>query len=295
MKHVLIRELMELCARNRDGSFATQAARRDILAQAGKQLLEMGFRELGAAGLKQKHWKALLARWQEDKLSAATIKNRVAHLRWWSEKIGKQNLIPCTNAELGIARRRYVTNVNKAKALSVDALEKIKNERLRVSLELQAAFGLRREECLKFQPVFALDGKSIADAQSIRLKDSWCKGGRAREIKITNERQREVLARALAIAELGSMIDKKMSYKEAFKQYENNTRRVGLSKLHGLRHLYAQNRYRELTGWEPPTTGGPSAHHLTNEQKALDHQVRLQISEELGHSREAITAVYLGR
>ncbi|MET3139956.1 hypothetical protein AAKU61_004340 [Undibacterium sp. GrIS 1.2] len=32
------RELMSLCNRNRDGSFSTQAARRDILSMVGRQL-----------------------------------------------------------------------------------------------------------------------------------------------------------------------------------------------------------------------------------------------------------------
>lgn len=42
-------------------------------------------------------------------------------------------------------------------------------------------FGLRREESLKFQPVFATNGLD----DSIRLKSSWCKGGRTRVIPIT--------------------------------------------------------------------------------------------------------------
>lgn len=294
-KQFLLRELAELCARNKDGSFSTQAARKDILIQAGKQLLAAGFRDLPATGLKQKHIQALLGLWRADGVSDATLKNRLAHLRWWSQKVGKHNLIPRTNAELGIGRRRYVTNVSKAREMSDNALDRINDERLRASLELQSALGLRREECLKFQPIYALNGQTIADAQSIRLKDSWCKGGRPREIPITSDHQREVLARALAIAGTGSMIDKKVSYKEAVKRYENTTRRAGLLKLHGLRHLYAQNRYRVLAGWESPATSGPSSRQLTDEQKAIDRIVRLQISEELGHAREAITAVYLGR
>jgi hypothetical protein len=65
--------------------------------------------------------------------------------------------------------------------------------------------------------------------------------------------------------------------------------------MHGLRHTYAQNRYQELTGWEAPNRGGPLHQQLTSHQKALDQQARLQISRELGHEREQITAVYLGR
>jgi site-specific recombinase XerC len=291
MKHILVRELMEMCARNKDGSFSTQAARRDILALAGNQLLELGFINLPATGLKPKHVTALLGRWQAEGLGAGTLKNRLSHLRWWAEKIGKQNVIPRTNSALGIERRRYVTNESKAKEIPYDALEKIKDERLRVSLELQRAFGLRREECLKFQPAYAMSGPP----DRIMLKASWCKGGRAREVPILNEYQRDVLARAAVLAGSGSMIPKDMSYVERVKQYENATNRAGMSKLHGLRHEYAQVRYLSLTGWEPPAKGGLTSRELSEDQKEKDLVARLQISQELGHNREAITAVYLGR
>ena len=45
----------------------------------------------------------------------------------------------------------------------------------------------------------------------------------------------------------------------------------------------------------PPAAGGPSAKQLSPEQKAVDREARLTISRELGHEREQITAVYLGR
>ena len=77
--------------------------------------------------------------------------------------------------------------------------------------------------------------------------------------------------------------------------YEGNTLRAGLSNMHGLRHAYAQNRYEELTGWKSPAVGGPETKVLTPEQREIDRQARLTISRELGHEREAVTAVYLGR
>lgn len=284
-------ELMKLCARNRDGSFSTQAARRDILSQAARQLKEMGVYNLPAAGLKQKHVEKLLSRWKAGGLSDATLKNRVAHLRWWAEKIGKQNLIPRANTELGIGRRRFVTNVSKAQQIEPETLGKIKDERLRISLELQKAFGLRRAESLKFIPSYAM----ASGPDKIQLKASWCKGGRGREVPIRTDYQREVLARAAALAGTGSMIPDGMKYVERLKQYENATNRAGLHKLHGLRHEYAQARYKELTGWEPPTKDGPTSKELTPAQKTKDLAARLQISQELGHNREAVTAVYLGR
>ncbi|MGN8064913.1 phage integrase N-terminal domain-containing protein [Ralstonia sp. 22111] len=291
MKHLLVKELAQLCERNKDGSYSTQAARKDVLILASKQLLAGGFRNLGAQGLKPKHVVHLVERWKTEGLAAATLKNRIAHLRWWAEKVNKASVIPRTNAALGIDRRQYVTNKSKAFDVAPEVLVKIKDERLRVSIELQRAFGLRREECLKFQPIYAM----AVGADAIRLKSSWTKGGRAREIPIRTPYQREVLARAAALAGSGSMIPEQLSYVERVRQYENATARAGLSKLHGLRHEYAQQRYQELTGWKCPAAGGPSSRQLTNEQKAVDLSARLRISQELGHNREAITGIYLGR
>ena len=78
---------------------------------------------------------------------------------------------------------------------------------------------------------------------------------------------------------------------------------MGLSKLHGLRHAYAQNRYYELTksfdrfkkGWLCPIAGGPNTKSLNTYQKRIDRKVRQIISLELGHSRIAITKIYCGK
>ena len=290
-QHLLVQELVDLTNRNKDGSFSTQAARKDILVMVGKQLLDGGFRNMGATSIKPKHVQHLIDRWKGENLSQSTIKNRVAHLRWWAEKVNKASVIPRTNSELGIERRVYVTNESKAKQVGSEALNLIKDERLKVCIELQKSFGLRREECLKFQPKFA----TAAGAEKIQLKDSWCKGGRPRDVPITNDYQRDVLARAAALAGSGSMIPIDQSYIERLKQYEYATARAGMSKLHGLRHEYAQARYKELAGWDSPAKGGPRSKELTEQQKEIDLRVRLQISQELGHNREQITAVYLGR
>ena len=73
--------------------------------------------------------------------------------------------------------------------------------------------------------------------------------------------------------------------------YEGQTIRAGLSGMHGLRHAYAQQRYLELAGWLCPVAGGPTSKMLSREQKARDTAAQLEISRELGHEREEITAV----
>jgi len=295
MKFDIFVDLMRMVDRNRDGSYATQAARREVLAQVAHDLKDMGFRTLPATGLKPKHVVALVERWRASGIAVTTMKNRMAYVRWWAEKVGKQNCVPRTNAELGIGRRKYVTNVSKAVVLTSGDLEKITDVRIRCSVELQEAFGLRREECLKFQPSYALNGQAPDSVKEIRLWPSWCKGGRGRAVPITDERQPAVLARAAALAGSGSMIPKHLKYVQQLGRYVNAVEKAGLCKLHGLRHLYAQRRYHQLTGWLAPAAGGPLSRQLTKEQRVIDRAARLQVSAELGHTREEITAVYLGR
>ena len=249
----------------------------------------MGYRQMQARSLKPKHIEALVARWQDKDLSIGTIKNRMAAIRWWATKINKQNVVARSNAHYGIPDRRFVTNESKARDITQPQLDKIKDEHVRMSLELQRAFGLRREEAMKFRPSYADKGDHL------QLKASWTKGGKPRMIPIRTGAQREVLDRARSLAGLGSLIPSQRSYVHQLRVYEGNTLRAGLSKSHGLRHAYAQNLYEELTGWQCPATEGTDRQSLTPEQRELDREARLTISQELGHEREQVTAAYLGR
>jgi integrase len=148
---------------------------------------------------------------------------------------------------------------------------------------------LRREEAIKFMPGFA------DQDDHIRLKAAWTKGGKARVVPILRQDQRAVLDRAHRLAGSGSLIPSQKNYIQQLRTYERHTTQSGLSKLHGLRHAYAQARFKQLTGWACPAAGGPTAASLSADQRKLDLQARLIISRELGHAREQISAVYLGR
>jgi hypothetical protein len=281
-------ELRQLCHRNRDGSFATQNARVKNLQLFADQLKSLGYVHMSPQSLRTTHVNALVKLWKEGDISTGTIKNRMAHLRWWAEKINKQNIIPRTNDALNIDRRVYVAETSKAISVT-DKLDQVSDDRLKVSLRLQEQFGLRREESLKFSPAYADRGTKIV------LKPSWTKGGQGREIIIRTDEQRRVLADAHRIAGKGSLIPPEKTYAQWMKKYQREINKVGIHKAHGLRHAYAQNRYQQLTGWTSPAAGGPKYAELTSEQKKLDRLARLQISEELGHHRIAVTSVYLGR
>lgn len=279
--------LRQLCLRNRDGSHATQADRQRSLSLAAHQLREAGFRQMRATSLKGKHVEALLQRWQAEGLSTGTLKNRMAHLRWWAEKVGKAGILPADNTRLGIPERRYVTNENKAKELG-DRLDRITDPHVLMSLRLQAAFGLRREESIKFQPRYADRGDQIA------IKGSWAKGGRDRTVPITTPKQRAVLDEVHRLAGMGSLIPAHKTYIQQRHVYDGQCKAAGLSNMHGLRHRYAQMRYEVLTGWKAPVIGGSSTAQLGMVQRLADQQARQHISRELGHERMAVTSIYLG-
>lgn len=281
--------LMLMCTHNCDGSFMTQADRRRLLSLIARQLLELGYRHMSANSLACKHVDALVARWKEEGIDAGTFKNRMGALRWWAEKVGKRNLMKRTNREYGIPNRVFVAAESKAKALDAANLSIVTDEYTAMSLRLQATFGLRREESIKVKP----DWADLGDR--LRLKRSWTKGGRYREVTITTAEQRAALNAAKNLAGKGSLIPADMSYVDQLNRFKAQCAKAGIDNVHGLRHHYAQARYEALAGWKSPLAGGPSSKQLTPEQQAIDKFVRLTISSELGHGRESVTTIYLGR
>ena len=282
-------QLKQLCRHCREGAYGTQNKRERMLTLMANQLHALGYRGMTARSLKPKHVETLVKHWFAEGLSIGTIKNRMAVIRWWAHKVDKQNVVARSNEHYGIPDRRFVSNESKARTVTPSQLDKVRDEHVRMSLELQQAFGLRREEAIKFQPSFADRGDHLV------LKASWTKGGRERNIPVRTEAQREVLNRARRLVGFGSLIPSNRNYVQQLRIYEGNTLRAGLSHMHGLRHAYAQQRYQELTGWKALAAGGPDSKSLTPERRELDQAARLTISRELGHHREQITAAYLGR
>lgn len=269
-------------------SFATRSERFKTIRLVDKELIGLGFKGIELKNMKPKHIKALVNGWKSNNLSPGTIKNRLSHLRWLAEKINKKGIIPRTNAELGIENRRYVSNQDKGKSLTIKQLNLITDQHVKMSLELQAAFGLRREEAIKIQPHIADRGDHLF------LRSSWCKGGRDRTIPILNEMQRDLLKKAILLANGGSLIPKERSYYQQMKRYENECLKVGVERAHGLRHKYAHLRYFELTGMDCTAVSGCPVTGLSQEKRQLDHLARQVITEELGHGRLQVTAIYLG-
>jgi site-specific recombinase XerC len=280
--------IKQLTVHNQDGSAATKANRHRGLFAIGGELHELGFKLKSAHNLKPRHIQALVTRWKERSLTDETIRNRLGWLRWVADHTGKPGLIPKDNAVFGLTERTPYQG-SKARRLDADTLARVPDETIRLALRLQAAFGLRREEALKFRPTVADKGDHIA------LRASWCKGGRARVIPITHPRQRELLMDVARAAGDGSLIPAGKTYVKHLQTYKAQTRAAGLGQAHGLRHAYAQWRYKVITGRDCPAKEGPSADQLNQTDRHFDALARLQVSNELGHSRIDVTDTYLGR
>lgn len=110
--------------------------------------------------------------------------------RGWAEKVNRRNVVAGSNDFYGIPDRQFVSVQSKAKDLPKEQLSRVKDEHVRMSLRLQQAFGLRREEAIKICPRWADRGDHL------QLKDSWTKGGRERTVPIRTREQRALLEEA---------------------------------------------------------------------------------------------------
>lgn len=284
----------QLVKTSSQASEKTKADTRIILVKSIKDLHALGYKVAHINGLKPKHIEALVGHWQSAGKSVATVKNYLAKLRLAASLVGKENIVKPNNADYGLPERQYISQVNKA-ITQIDTTQ-ITDKHLQYSLKVQQFFGLRREESLKLIVSQADKGEHL------ELKGSWTKGNVPRLIPIVNNEQRTLLKELHHfIGDGKSLIPEGLSNKQQINRYINLTKEAGFKRLHGLRHHYAQNRYKELTdslsqgrGWECPFVSSKPTNKLERWQKDIDKKARMLISHELGHSRLGITKIYLG-
>ena len=281
----------ELVKQTKGHSFASQADMRHMLFRCIKDLHELGFK---VGHVKGKHIHALVEHWKAQGKNPATIKNYMSKLRKTAQLLDNLRIIKPDNAAYKIDNRSYAPLHNKA-IHHID-LSTCTDPHIRLSLEGQALFGLRREESMKFTLSEALQGNTI------NIMPSWTKGGIGRVLDINTPAQHEWLNKIARLVKPGeSLIPADGTYRQQLSHYQAQTAQMGLSKLHGLRHAYAQRRYRELTtefhrnkvGLISPIEGGKLYKAMTAYEKTLDRKARQIISRELGHSRINITKIYL--
>ena len=280
-------------------SHATQDKRADVLFAGFRELRALGYKLDSVISFRGKHMKVLARAWEKRGLSPSTLQNNISVFRLFATWIGKSGMVERAEKYVsnGAAQRSSINNEDKSwTARGVDADAKIAevtalDPRIGMQLELQRAFGLRAREAMQLRP-------HIADQGTFLLVNMGTKGGRDRVVPIDSPQKREVLDRAKSFAttKMSSTSDPRKSLAQAKNRYYSILRNCGISRSngytgHGLRHEYANIRYRTVSGNESPVRGGALAQH----DRDSDRATRLIVAEELGHSRENITTHYLGR
>ena len=173
---------------------------------------------------------------------------------------------------------------------AVEAVRDQVGERAGAAVELCRELGLRSKEASLLDARGAL---AEASARGTVTITEGSKGGREREVPITNQGQREALDRAAqAQGDARAVIPADQNWK-TWREGELRDARELVQEhtgggLHDLRAAHACERYEQLTGHAAPCAGGEIA------DKARDEAARLAVAEELGHGRAEVVAEYVG-
>ena len=147
----LEQQLISIFAANREDSYATQRKRGYILASAARALHgKFGLQKWSNLG--QKHVTHITTAWKQEDTGRRSIEERLSHLRWLVRKIGKANLVPRTNAALGIEPGPRHTRAGKAipDDRFAQMLAAVSDERVRAMMLPARHLGLRFREASLF-------------------------------------------------------------------------------------------------------------------------------------------------
>lgn len=302
-------ELMELLKEhgrtaireNKIVSHRTMEVRKELLIQSMRELRGLGFKLKSPHNLQQRHVTALAHYWEEQRLSASTIANRLSVLRALSNWIGKPGMIQKSedfvkNPE-SVRRQQATTEDKSWSAAEVDVNAMIGlieqyDERVGLQVRLMREFGLRKREAVMFRPLKADLGLAI------RVRDGT-KGGRERVVPIETPEQRRVLDLAKSrVKHVNDHIghphrDLEQSIRHinyVFERFGLTKRGLGVT-AHGLRHEHLNNLYESITGVPSPVRSGSITADI---DKHLHDVARARVSQEAGHERLNISNAYIG-
>ena len=287
----------------KDSSNETQQKLCDFLFMYFYFLRENGF-ACDPHNLKQKHIQLfcdhLAGKGKDGKIrSAATIQTYLYFLSLFCRWIGKDGMLGNHEqyfTDASILRRNYAATVDKSwEGNGVDVQAKIDEISVNypwvaAHILVEHAFGLRRKEVVSLRPYMNfIDG-------NLHIV-SGAKGGKNRIIPIESIYQRDVaaLAKSLVGKTSKSLADPLLSLKQNLSKTSRICTKFGITKKelgitqHGNRCGYAIN-FMLSRGLTPIIVGGEIG-ALPKEQEM---EIRLQVSQRLGHNRVGITTAYSG-
>lgn len=292
--------------KNKQVSSATKDVRKTRLIAGFRMLRSLGYKIDNPRNLSEKHVQALADYLVREEKSASYIQNMISTLRVFCLWIGKPHMIKGLETYAPGVKRSYAAKTDKSwsgKGIDVDVVINMVSAKDRfVGMQLRAAkvFGLRRREAIMLKP--------IKDAREEGLYVvSGTKGGRARMVPVETEEQKALLKilQVFSAENGGRLIGPGLRVDQAIERYNYMLKCFGLTKLflgvtgHGLRHQFAIESL-ERKGFIAPVRRDASHEEQSSFKDTSKHvetleQARLQVSEELGHSRVGITTAYYGK
>jgi hypothetical protein len=290
-------------SKQRSESYSTQAT----LSQRFGQFVDWA-KQNGISRLEQISKETLQAyadHLKSSDLSASSQQNRLSAVNVIISQARGDDSVRLTGKEAGLTTRSGVATEYKGHVERGEL-----SDRTQAIVDLARSFGLRFEEASKLDARSALEEAQKNGYVTIA---SGTKGGQSREVPISSEKQIETLKKAAEIqGKDRSMISSNKTYAEHQRESYRET-----SNFHAERHAYANERYsdlmREKLGIEiksPVLSDKPEgqswSQYIASQAHAqgvsitpeiareFDREVRLEISEELGHHRIDIVSSYIG-
>jgi len=250
--------------------------------------------------IKDKHIRAYVNYLKAKGYEAATIKTELSGIRFFAERMGCKNKLPDNN-ELGLEKRQiggvYRAWTQREFETAIMLADSMGKSNIVQALTFGRHFGVRiNEACII--PVKHLKAGLYNGELSVLGK-----GGQWRTVPVETSQQRDALRNAVKYAEINGRfgLQKFLSspVKGGVKQQKNSIQNWisnhhhkfmdrpsktdgfrTVSKqisFHGLRHVYAQDRYKKFIS-----------------EGMSEKEARFAVSEELGHHRDAVTRIYVG-
>ena len=294
-------------------------ASKDALGGMATTLWGLGYQLTTPEGFGEKHARALIRhKWAYGISPGAlsVLMTQLGKLQMWIKKTGmlKTTAVYLPEVDPEAFKRKKVAKHSKSVSGNGFELETVINHadyidsRFGAMVRMEAFFGLRREEALKIIP--HLDDKGVY----FDIRKGVAKNGRERQIPIETQLQRQTLDYVKSLVpkkEHLGWVDKpkqrkgksSSSQSEMSNQllkrnegrYNANMIKLGFTKKdagitgHGLRAEYSEDMAL-MKGFVPATLGGTKGQL---DQESLD-LARLQIAENMGHSRVSVTGAYYG-
>ena len=284
-------------------------AAKDVLGEMCLRLWRLGFRVQNISAINGKHIEAVVRDHWACGASPKYMSSIMTQLNKLDDWLGKPGIVKSIEAYLPEVDANEFGNcmvADKSKSWSENGIDlggKIaeadkKDARFGLMLRMCLALGLRRCEVLQIIPW--KDDRGVY----FDIRPGIAKGGRARTIPYLSEAQKEVVdyvKSQLKRTEFLGWSDPVLRGDGGLllrneKRYSQYMTDIGITKAesgvtgHGLRAEYSEDMSM-LMGLIPATRGG------TNGQMSQEDEdtIRLQISENMGHSRKNVTNAYYGK